>query len=270
MLRQRLITALVLGALAVWGVLALPFAGFAAVVLVLVLAAGSEWARVLGAEGARAQAGFLAPLGLALALVWAGFESRVLVWALVAGAAAFWCLALGWLAAYAREPARHDARWAWRLAGWVALGGCWLALCVLARAYGPGHVLFLLALVWAADSGAYFAGRRWGRVKLAPSISPGKTREGAYGAFAATLLVALIGLAPLGVGAAQAAPFLLVCAVAVAFSIVGDLFESMLKRQHAVKDSGRLLPGHGGLLDRVDSLTAAAPVFALGLRLIGG
>ena len=133
-------------------------------------------------------------------------------------------------------------------------------------ALGPGYVVFLFMLVWIADSGAYFAGRRWGRTKLASHVSPGKTREGVYGALTAALGFAVIGALVLGLGVTQWPLFILICMVTVIFSIIGDLFESMLKRQRGIKDSGSLLPGHGGILDRVDSMTAAAPVFVLGLR----
>ena len=140
----------------------------------------------------------------------------------------------------------------------------------LRNEFGPGYVLFLLLLIWVADIGAYFAGRRWGRRKLAPAISPGKTWEGVWGAAAAALVFALVGAVVLGVGCALARRSWRSAWSTVGFSIVGDLFESMLKRQRGVKDSGSLLPGHGGVLDRLDSLTAAAPVFLLGLVRDGG
>ncbi|MGB4876542.1 MAG: phosphatidate cytidylyltransferase, partial [Candidatus Competibacter sp.] len=144
----------------------------------------------------------------------------------------------------------------------------WAALMALRADYGPRSVVFLLLLVWAADIGAYFAGRRWGRRKLAPAISPGKTWEGALGGGLATLVLALVGAAFLKVGASGFG-FVAVCLITMGFSIAGDLFESMMKRQSGLKDSGSLLPGHGGVLDRVDSLSAAAPVFLLGLYGIG-
>jgi phosphatidate cytidylyltransferase len=128
-------------------------------------------------------------------------------------------------------------------------------------------VLFLLVLIWIADSGAYFAGRRWGRRKLAPLVSPGKTREGAYGALAGGLLWGGVLAALYGVSVPQQGGLVLLCLLTVVASIVGDLYESLSKRERGVKDSGSLLPGHGGILDRIDSLTAAAPVFALGLHL---
>jgi len=133
---------------------------------------------------------------------------------------------------------------------------------------GPYLVLFLMVLIWIADSGAYFAGRRFGRNKLAPVVSPGKTLEGVYGALAGGLIWSLVLVVYYGDSALHHIGLLLLCLLTVPASIVGDLYESLLKRERGVKDSGSLLPGHGGVLDRVDSLTAAAPVFAFGLILL--
>ena len=149
-----------------------------------------------------------------------------------------------------------------------------LASCSIAelQAWGAADtvlLLFLLILIWSADIGAYFAGHRWGRNKLAPKISPGKTREGAYGALATALLCGLFLIWWLETGLLEAFLVLLLCLVTMIFSIVGDLSESLMKRRRGMKDSGTLLPGHGGMLDRMDSATAASPVFTLGLSLSG-
>jgi phosphatidate cytidylyltransferase len=125
-------------------------------------------------------------------------------------------------------------------------------------------VLFLLLLIWAADTAAYFIGRRWGSRKLAPTLSPGKTWVGVYGALAAAGIAALALALWLDLTAGLAAGVVVICLLTASISVVGDLYESLVKRRRGVKDSGRLLPGHGGMLDRIDSLTAAAPVFALG------
>lgn len=132
---------------------------------------------------------------------------------------------------------------------------------------GPALVLFALTLSWVADTGAYFAGRQWGDRKLAPSISPKKTWAGVYGALAVTALwsLLLVWLRPETVTLPYA---LILCLLVCAVSVVGDLFESLLKREAGIKDSGNILPGHGGILDRIDSLTAVAPFFVFGLMLL--
>jgi phosphatidate cytidylyltransferase len=134
---------------------------------------------------------------------------------------------------------------------------------------GPYFVLALFVIIWLADSGAYFAGRAFGRHKLSPHVSPGKTWAGVGGAVLATLTAAVLlvwGGASSGAGLAG---LLLLAVVVTLVSIGGDLWESRLKREAGMKDSGSLLPGHGGMLDRIDSLLAAAPVFGLGVHLVG-
>ena len=148
------------------------------------------------------------------------------------------------------------------LLGWLVLVGAWYGLVALSWGQGPPHWLLLsfLLLVWGADSGAYLAGRVWGRHVLAPAVSPKKTWEGVWGAGFA------IGLVLIFMHFLLKIPFLFLFPLGILvwyFSILGDLFESRLKRWRGVKDSGRIIPGHGGVLDRIDSWTAAAPIFLL-------
>ena len=159
------------------------------------------------------------------------------------------------------------------LAGYLLLVPSWAAVVHLQDAGALGldgfwALLFVLLWVWAADTGAYFAGRAFGRHKLAPSVSPGKTIEGLVGGAALALLVAAL-VAWKGPVSADIAPLLLVALVTVIASVLGDLFESMIKRQSGIKDSGTILPGHGGMLDRIDSVTAALPVAVAMLSLTG-
>jgi phosphatidate cytidylyltransferase len=250
------------------GLFYLPTTGFA-LLLALVIAAGLwEWSRLIPLAALPGQ--ILYPLVILL-LLWqlqvAGLASSAmpLLWA----GLGFWVVALLYLPR-AVVSTGHGAgsRLLKSLAGILVTVPAWAALVLLHGRVpdGPFVILYLLVLVWLADSGAYFAGRRWGRRKLAPVISPGKTWEGVYGAMAVcTVYAVAVGLS-YGDTLKQAAGLLLVSLLTVMFSIVGDLLESLMKRQAGIKDSSNLIPGHGGVLDRIDSLTAAAPVFFLGLH----
>jgi len=144
---------------------------------------------------------------------------------------------------------------------WVLLP-TWVGFSVL-RESGAAWLLFVLLLVWGADIGAYFVGRALGRHKLAPRVSPGKTWEGVAGGLMVTALLAIVFASWQSLGVAGGLMLMLATAVVTLVSVLGDLLESMLKRHRGIKDSSQLLPGHGGVLDRVDSLTAAVPLFAL-------
>ena len=156
------------------------------------------------------------------------------------------------------------------LIGLIVLVPTWLALVSLHanKVYGPLFVFFIILMNSFADSGAFFAGRRWGSRKLSPNISPAKTWEGLWGAaIVVALLSAVFGAFIFKLTIIQLLIFVPFCIMILFFSVLGDLFESMIKRKAQVKDSGRIFPGHGGMLDRIDSLTAAAPVFVAGLLL---
>jgi len=184
----------------------------------------------------------------------------------------WWLLACIWVICYPRGLPGGQVLAARKLvAGLALLVPAWLAISLLhgRGETGPALLLVMFVIVWAADVGAYFAGHAFGRVKLAPHISPGKTREGAAGGVFAALLAGTAGAWLLGLEAASLALFAGLVLVVSLVSIVGDLTVSMFKRHSQVKDTGGLLPGHGGILDRVDSQTAAAPVFLLGLELLG-
>jgi phosphatidate cytidylyltransferase len=148
--------------------------------------------------------------------------------------------------------------------GWFVLLSAWLFLSRLRSLYGSEMTMYFLILIWVADISAYFAGKKWGETKLSPEISPGKTVAGMYGALISGLICAiLLNLYNLkyGFNPMVAADFVLISILTVLISIYGDLFVSVVKRQRGVKDSGTLLPGHGGVLDRIDSLIAAIPFF---------
>lgn len=269
-LQWRVLTALILAPLAVLAVLFLPTFDFALALGLILLGAAWEWSALGGLTGWSARMGFVALIAATMILLGllpaAGVAALLLVVTLGWWVLAVWLLRLDDPIVPCPGPA--PAR---LLAGLPVLAGPWLAMTHLHAALpqGPALVLFLLVLIWTADSAAYFAGRRWGKTKLAPLLSPGKTWAGVYGAGAGAALLGLVlgywlQLSPLALVAA-----VVLCLVTAFISVVGDLFESLLKRLQGLKDSGRLLPGHGGLLDRIDSLTAAAPLFALGLLWLG-
>ncbi len=267
-LMRRTVTALVLAPLAIAAILWLPTPVFAALVLVIVLFAAWEWAGLAGASGWRPRVLYVAVIGLATLPLW--IWPQWLTWLLLLGA--FW-----WAVQAARLPGvrqidpAEGVQLTVLAAGALVLVGLWAALLSLHRipGQGPGLVLFLMILIWTADSAAFFVGRTWGggRARLAPVLSPAKTRVGLYGALIGAVMCGVILGWLRSASLAQTLLILLVCVISVAISVIGDLYESFLKRRRGLKDSGQLLPGHGGMLDRIDSLTAAAPVFVLGITL---
>lgn len=257
MLKARVITALFLVA----GFLAILFLlpGRAAGVVFALLAAlaGWEWAGLMQAAASRRIVYGLLVFGLCLLFWTSPAQGFPLLWGLSAG---FWLLFV---------PLWMKRRWstACATAGLVVLLPTWAALVAL-HARGPELLLATMALVWVADIAAYFTGRAFGRRKLAPMISPGKTWEGAAGAVVAVLVYGF-AVAPFLPQLAGIAPLVFagILLVLTALSIFGDLFESLAKRQAGVKDSSQLLPGHGGILDRIDSQTSTLPLVALLLHL---
>lgn len=268
MLKQRLLTALVLIAGAAYAVLALETRWLAWILGVIAVLGGYEWARLMTLASPLARVSYAAMIAAALALCWTLVAHSAALPVVMVLSCLWWLLALTWLGR-PQFGAGHNftALLLKAIAGLFTLVPAWLTLMVLHAqpTHGSHRLLFLLSLIWVADSAAYFTGKRWGRAKLAPQISPGKTRAGVYGALLAVAVYALLAANFLGVAAASRAAFIFLCVITALFSVVGDLFESLFKRQSGMKDSGTLIPGHGGVLDRIDSLTAAAPIFVFGL-----
>ena len=271
MLLQRTLTALLLAPLVFLIILLPPTWLFAPIVVVAFLAALWEWTRLSGLRDRAVRSGLLA-LGLVLFGVLWWLRDSLLWPALLLAGVAWWLLACLWLRhfAFAASPT-PEHRNLKLLAGVFVIFPAWTALLMIHRGqpHGPWWTFLALAIVWAADIGAYFSGRFLGKRKLAPQISPGKTWAGVYGAFVAGALVMAGGGWLLDVRDGQLLGLVLVALVTVAASIVGDLVESLMKRHAQVKDSGTLFPGHGGLMDRLDSVFAALPVFALGKWMLG-
>ena len=269
MLRQRVITALILLALFLSALFFLPSMGWMVLVTVMLMQGTSEWARLAKLSGKAANSYWWLTLAVMTGIMWldAGYTftqhaamhlliyaASALLWLIVAPA---W-LIFGW---QVRQPSLM------MLTGWALLIPTGLAMMDL-RAANPWWLLGVMGLVWMADIAAYFTGRKFGRTKLAPSISPGKTREGVIGAMlgAAAYVPLAIWFSGMDAATYRMLPGLtLIAWVWVILAVLGDLFESAIKRQAGVKDSGALLPGHGGLLDRIDALTSTLPLAAMAL-----
>ncbi|MEO8343786.1 MAG: phosphatidate cytidylyltransferase [Gallionella sp.] len=282
MLKSRVMTAVILLVLLVLALFALPVSAWTVVVILLVLQGISEWARLARLTHIKANLFWWFTLAMMLGLVWldANYSpaQQILAHLLVyAVAALLWLiivptwLMIGW-------KVEHPLLM--MLTGWAVLIPPGLAMLDL-RVISPWILLFIMGLVWVADISAYFIGRRFGKNKLAPSISPGKTWEGVAGALLGVSVYVVLcwsfsfyfgqpdGFAQhTGFDQRAALPGLLLAAWWwVGLAVIGDLFESAIKRQAGVKDSGALLPGHGGLLDRVDALTSTLPLAVLAILL---
>lgn len=277
MTRTRIAAALVMAPVAIAAILLLSTPWMMVAAAVVFLAGLWEWFDLAEVDDPLAKTVLLvANLALMVAIVWASRlrEGGTLVLyelGAIVGVV-WWACALLWLRFF-RFGSNHES-WARALklaAGTLAVVPAWCALTWLHAEQPHGHrwLLTALASIWAADTGAYFAGRYLGRHKLAPRVSPNKTLEGLAGGVVAGTLVALAFATFAGATPGELPKVALVAAAAVLVSVVGDLYESLLKRHVGKKDSGRLIPGHGGALDRIDAVLAALPVFALGKALLG-
>ncbi len=270
MLKERVITAVVM--LAVFSLL-LAFSSttvFAYAVALIVAAAAWEWSRLSGVENENAQTVFAMLVGaIALIVMHTPLVDEGIKWVMLAGVL-FWLSVPVQFYIAPVLPPMSSANVSKTNVGWLALGVLVLPIAALSiqylRTYAPSSsswlLLYALGVVWVMDIGAYFTGRQFGRKKLAPLISPGKSWEGVYGGLAASAVLFLIVLLSFNWPQGTALKLLVATLFAAAFSVIGDLFESRLKRAAGMKDSSQLLPGHGGVLDRIDGVIAALPLFA--------
>jgi len=285
MLAQRIITALILASLIALAVFKLSSEYFSLFLGLITLAAAWEWGNLVGVIALWKRSVFLLLLILPmlgihfwtqiLELVASIFDwtdvrsySGALEW-LVIAPILFWILVMLIIRKTPTGVLQMTVKPVFKmLIGWFVLLAAWMFLSRLKAFYGAEMIMYFLVLIWAADISAYFVGKKFGTTKLAPEISPGKTVAGMYGALLAGGLCAATLSLIYGFNFLIASDFILLSVLTVLISIYGDLFFSVVKRQRGVKDSGSLLPGHGGILDRIDSIVAAAPFFYAGILLI--
>ncbi|MFK8028282.1 MAG: phosphatidate cytidylyltransferase [Gammaproteobacteria bacterium] len=265
MLKQRVITAVILAPIMVLSVLMLPNEWLAGLLAIVALAGAWEWSTMV-AKTLPAKIIYVLVCASLMFVCWFALEEGHMRLMMLLGSV-YWVFILlllsfyqsSWLGNYLLDGFLHYSGYFVIVVGWLAMTGL--------HQQKPALLLFLFVLIWVADIGAYFTGKKFGRSKLAEQLSPGKTREGVLGAMVCTFIFSLLGIwlwqEQLSWGVALY--FVILCVLSALISVVGDLFESLLKRNAGKKDSGFLIPGHGGVLDRIDSLLAASPGFMLGL-----
>lgn len=261
MLKQRIITALILLPIALCGFFLLEGAGFALFIGLVVTLGAWEWARLAGFAAQSARVTYATAVAAMLFIMY--LVPGIAPWVL--GASVLWWAVATFLVLTYPQTAHHWANAATKLMiGLLILLPAWQGLIWIKQdALGNWQIMAVMVLVWGADIGAYFSGRAFGKRKLAPKVSPGKSWEGVYGGLVLSLVITAVVGVVRGWTAGQLLMGLFGAALIVFVSVVGDLTESMFKRQSGIKDSSNLLPGHGGVLDRIDSLTAAIPIFAV-------
>jgi phosphatidate cytidylyltransferase len=278
MLLKRIITASVFASLIALAVFKLPMEYFSLVIGLITLLAAWEWSNLAGVNSPLKRVLFLSALILPMLGVqfwtqileliaqnvdWPDVRdySGILEW-LVIPPVLFWVLVMILIRNTPTGVLNLQMKTRYKvLIGWFILFSAWMFLSRLRAFYGTEMTMYFLILIWTADISAYFVGKKWGTTKLAPEISPGKTVVGMYGALISSLVCAVVLSLIYGFNLMITSDFILLSVMTVLVSIYGDLFVSVAKRQRGVKDSGSLLPGHGGVLDRIDSLIAAIPLF---------
>ena len=258
MLKQRLLTALILAPLALWGLFGLSGIQFAIFTGIVIGIGAWEWARL---SGFKLLGQLVFPVFILLMLYGAYHQPELLQEALWLGLA-WWLVALFFVITYPRTANLWRCPPRRIIMGIFILVPAWAGF-VLLREQGWFWLLYVLLIAWVADIFAYFAGRAFGKRKLAPAVSPGKSWEGVAGGLVGTSLLASGASLYQGFSFSQFGLLLGITLIITAVSVLGDLTESLVKREAGMKDSSQLLPGHGGIMDRIDSLTSAVPVFAL-------
>lgn len=265
MLWQRVLTAIPLAALVIWILLFQPTHLVNYLLWLVVFISGLEWARLSGLQAVALRVVFAA---IMVFISWYVLEQHyALAQWYVLLAAIWWVAIAAYIMKTSPQSVKQKVSVQKLLSGVLIMPAAVIAMSVLhSGPQGPQWLLYGLMLVWLADIGAYFSGRRFGKTKLAPALSPGKTREGLYGALLATTLYSLIASFYFQLTTSSTILLLVLSVVLTLISVVGDLYESLLKREAGLKDSGKLLPGHGGMLDRIDSVLATMPLLVVGMH----
>lgn len=271
-LKTRIITALILAPIAIGGIFFLPPLGFALFTAAIIVLGAWEWANMSGLESQTGRVGYAAVVALILYGLMGAPAVAVLWLALL-----WWFVCFLLVRSYPGGSDRWGSMSVRAVMGVLVLVPAWVGLNHLrAGGFQFGNtdnnllvILYVFCIVWVADIGAYFAGRAFGKAKLAPSVSPGKSWAGVWGGLVAVGVFALIASVFVSASVVETTLLVIASLATGMVSVLGDLLESMLKRFRGIKDSSGLLPGHGGIMDRIDSLTAAAPVFALIITQLG-
>lgn len=267
MLLQRILTAIPLAVLVIWGVLTQPADIIFYALLFVSFISGWEWARLSGINNVLLRVTYAVALVVCIYLAQHYLSGQaLLLQALFAVALGYWFIATYQM--FIKGPvADHQVSIRKMLVGVIVLLPPILALMQI-REQSADWLFFCLSIIWIADIGAYFSGKRFGKRKLAPGLSPGKTREGLYGAMFATAVYSFIAGYYFELQVIDVFMLLIIAALATVVSVIGDLYLSLLKREKGLKDTGHILPGHGGVLDRIDSVTSSSPFLALMLGLV--
>ena len=287
MLKQRILTALILAPLAIAAIFYLPINYFGGFILAVMAIGAWEWGPLMGVTGKAKRWAFVISTALLIAVFW-WYQPLEQIWLInkkpeQAVLSVLWLAVIWWIlsAVLTYMYPKLSKFWSNNRAirgvfGLLTLVPTWLAFMVLRthdysleRYSGAQLIMLLFLIVWSADVGAYFVGKAFGKHKLLPNVSPGKTIEGFLGGIVFSCLMVVLAGYIVGWNSTQFTTVLMVTILMTTVSVLGDLNESMFKRQAGVKDSGTLLPGHGGILDRIDSLTATAPIYALCYIMIG-
>ncbi len=260
MLKQRVITATIMLPVALIITFLLPINIFSVITGLIVVLAAWEWANLSHLTTQTFRIMYAIVTGL-LIIGSSFFQSTGF---LLGIGLAWWIMAIMLIISYPESKSAWQSRVVKLILGWLVLIPAWAGLVTIRnQEYGSYYLLYLFGIVWMADIAAYFSGRLFGKHKLAPKLSPGKTWQGVIGGMIMVSILALIVVSYTGFAPFNRLGVFMVSLVVFVFSVFGDLFESMLKRERGIKDSGNILPGHGGVLDRLDSLIAAAPIFAM-------